>query len=83
MRLVRDFTFAQQAMIVYNYLCSNVQENRYAERQILSHAVPTADESNHSAAGMLHPHCSATCVLYDTLLCPVLQIKEICPFPNC
>jgi len=25
-------------------------------------AVPTADESNHSAAGTLHPHRSATCV---------------------
>jgi len=25
--------------------------------------MPSADESNHSAAGTLHPHCSATCVL--------------------
>jgi len=61
--------------------------NHYAESQVLSYVMPTADESNHSATGTLHPHhrlCSATCVLYITLLtlhCP-LKKKEICPFPN-
>jgi len=30
-------------------------------------ATPTADESYHSAAGTLHPHRSATCVLYARL----------------
>ena len=49
-------------------------------------AVPTADEFNHSAMGMLHPHCSGTCVLYVwlTLYCLISssQKKEICPFLN-
>jgi len=49
-------------------------------------AVPTANESNHSAAATLHPHRSATCVLYVRLTsCCVISIfqkKEICPFPN-
>jgi len=39
--------------------------NRYPERQILSCAMPTADESNQSAAGTLHPHRSAICRSYD------------------
>jgi len=30
-------------------------------------AIPTADESSHSAAGMLHLHGNATFVLYATL----------------
>jgi len=33
-------------------------------------AMPTADESNHSAAGMPHPYCSTTYSL-STLLCTV------------
>ena len=44
--------------------------------QILSYAMPTADESNHSAAGKLHPQRSATCILYAalvTLHCPIPQ----------
>ena len=36
----------------------------------ISCAMPTADESSHSAAGTLHPHRSATCVL-------LLWIREI------
>ena len=36
-----------------------------------SFAMPTADESNHSGAGTLHPHCSATFFLYVTLHCPI------------
>jgi len=37
-------------------------------------AIPTAAKSNHSAMVTLHPHRSATCVLYVTLLtlhCPI------------
>jgi len=30
-------------------------------------AISTADESNHSAMGMLHLHGNATCILYVTL----------------
>ena len=33
--------------------------------------MPTADKSNHSAAGMLHPHCCATFSLYITLRGPI------------
>jgi len=33
----------------------------------ISCAIPTADESNHSATGMLHQHGNAMCVLYVTL----------------
>jgi len=44
---------------------------RYPSRQRLdsptSCAIPTADESNHSAKGMLHLHGNATCTLYVTL----------------
>jgi len=48
---------------------------RYPSRQRLdllascatSCVIPTADESNHSATGTLHPHGNATCVLYVTL----------------
>jgi len=47
--------------------------------------IPTADESNHSSMGTLHPHHSATatCILYVTLLtmcCPIPPEKEKCPF---
>ena len=41
--------------------------------------IPTADECNHSAMGTLHPHHSATCILYVTLLtlcCPIPPKKE-------
>ena len=41
--------------------------------------MPTADESNHSAAGTLHPHQSAACFLYVILRCPIL-LKN-CSFP--
>jgi len=34
-----------------------------------SYTLPTANETNHSAAGMLHPHLSATFFLYVTLCC--------------
>jgi len=47
---------------------------------VTSCAMTTADESNHSAAGMLHPHCSATFVLYVTLHCPISSHIN-CPFP--
>jgi len=36
-----------------------------------SSAIPTADESNHSAMGTLHPHGNATCILYVTLRCAI------------
>jgi len=42
--------------------------------QILNCAMPSADESNNSATGKLHPQCSATCVLYVTFVtlhCPI------------
>ena len=42
--------------------------------------VPTADESNHSAAVTLHARCSATYVIYVTLRVRSPQITEICPF---
>ena len=42
-------------------------------------AIPIADESSHSAAGTLHPHRSATRVLYVTLCCPILPSKKIAP----
>jgi len=46
-------------------------------------AIPTADESNHSATGTVYPHRIATCVLYVRLRCPIPPPKkEICPFPN-
>jgi len=56
-------------------------------RERSSNEMSTADESSHSVMGTLHPNCSATCVLYVTLLilhCPTspLQKKEICPLPN-
>jgi len=38
---------------------------------VLLDALPTADESNHSATGTLHPHSNATCALYITLHCPI------------
>jgi len=37
----------------------------------ISCAMLTADESSHSAAGRVHPHRSATCVLYVVLCCPI------------
>ena len=41
----------------------------------------TADESSHSAVGMLHAHRSATCILYVRLaLCCLISQKEMCPF---
>ena len=39
--------------------------------------MPTADESNHSAPGMLHPQRSVTCFLYVTLRLLIPQM----PFP--
>jgi len=60
-----NFTFAQQAVIVYSLF--QLPRNCYAQCQILSCTMPTADKSKHSAMVMLHPHCSATCVLYVTL----------------
>jgi len=41
-------------------------------------AMPTADEDNHSAAGMLHPHCSAAFSRYVTL--HHLMSPQNCPF---
>jgi len=35
--------------------------------------MPTAEESNHSAVGVLHPHYSATFFLYVTLRCLIHQ----------
>jgi len=42
-------------------------------------AIPTVDESNHSAAGSLHPHYSATFFLFirPTLRCPIPLTKKI------
>jgi len=63
---------------------------RYTSRQILdspascaaSCAIPTADESNHSAT--LHLHGNATCILYvNCASCHILSPKSNCPFPNC
>jgi len=46
-------------------------------------AMPTVDETNHSAAGMLHPHCTATFFLYfrPTLCCliPFYDPLGFCP----
>jgi len=43
-------------------------------------AMPTTDKSNHSAAGTLHSHCSATFFLYVTLRCLTsLQKKKFAP----
>jgi len=42
-------------------------------------AMPTADESNHSAADMLHLHRSATISLHVTLHCPILPLQNIAP----
>jgi len=64
------------------------RERRYPSRQrmdsptscAISCAIPIADESNHSATGTLHPHRSATCVLYVTLLtlrCPIPHKKKM------
>jgi len=55
-----NFTSAGQAVIVYTVdILIQLPRNRYAERHIvLSYAMQTADESNHSAAGTLHPHRS-------------------------
>jgi len=36
----------------------------------------TADESNHSATSMLHPHRSVTCVLYIELCCPIPPLHQ-------
>ena len=36
----------------------------------------TADKSNNSAAGMLHPQCNATRVLYVTLCCPIPPLQK-------
>jgi len=38
--------------------------------------VCSADESNHSAVGMLRPHRSATFFLYVTLRCPIQSINQ-------
>ena len=45
-------------------------------------AMPIADKSNHSAAGTLHPHRSATCFLHVTLCCrlPTPSPKKL-PLP--
>ena len=79
-----NFTFGQQSIIVYVYRCSNIQEITMPNAK--SYAMPTADESNHSVTGTLHPQCSATCILYITLVtlhCPIPQHKkEICSFRN-
>ena len=45
-----------------------------------SFAMPTAYESNHSGAGTLHPHRSATFFLYVTLRGPIPPQKISCPF---
>jgi len=42
-------------------------------------ALPTVDESSHSGAGMLHPHCSATFFLYITMRCPIPCTKKFTP----
>jgi len=39
-------------------------------------AMTTADESNDSAAGTLHPHHSATCFLYVTLHCSIPPVRK-------
>ena len=43
-------------------------------------AIPTADESNHSAAGTLHPHCNAACSLY-TSHCAINPPQKRLPLP--
>jgi len=48
-------------------------------------AAQSPQQSNYSAIGMLHPHCSATGILYVTL-CSLIHSsppKKICAFPNC
>jgi len=42
-------------------------------------AMPTADESNHSAAGTLHPHRSATFFRYVVLCDPIHPPTKIAP----
>jgi len=39
-------------------------------------AMPTTEESNHSAVGMLHPHHRAPCILYVTLHCPIIPSQK-------
>jgi len=39
-------------------------------------AVPSAEESNHSSVGTLHPHRSATCVLYARLTLSCLPLTS-------
>jgi len=81
----RNFQFYIRSASHYCVFLSFFQfpRNRYAEGQIFSYAMPIAGESNHFATGMLHPHQSATCVLYVTLLTLHCSIppkrKEICP----
>jgi len=41
-----------------------------------SFAMPIADESIHSAMSILHPHRSATCILYVALRCPIPPPKK-------
>jgi len=41
--------------------------------------MPTAEESNHSAAGMVYSQHSATCVLYITLHFPIPVTGDINP----
>jgi len=73
-----NFTFAEQAIVVCFYLCSNFQEIA-----MLIATIPTADESSHSAMGTLHPHHSATSVLYITICCLMFSLQKInTPFPN-
>jgi len=42
--------------------------------------ISTADKSNHSAVGTLHPQCSAICFLYVTLRCLIPSPKNL-PLP--
>jgi len=70
---------ASHYSICLSLLLFQPPRNRYAKRQILSYAMPTADESNHSAAGTL---CMHTAVSRADIALSHPQIKEICPFPN-
>jgi len=44
--------------------------------------IPTADKSNHSGTGTLHPHSNATCILYVTQRCLIPPPKKNSPFPT-
>jgi len=55
---------APVGLMVYEYARC---ENKLTCFMCFSCIIPTADEYNHLAMGMLHPHGNATCILYVTL----------------